>query len=188
MSIQENSTEPCLTQARTLWIGEIEMWMDEEFLEKAFISYNVPIKSVKIIRDRGTGITLGYGFVELFSHSQAEEVLNQLSDKAVLYDNKTIKLNWASDSASKIACMGSLPKNEFTIYVGELDLNIGESELKNYFQKYYSSVLSAKIITDPINKRSKGYGFVRFSDQNESQRAIAEMNGKIILGRPIKVK
>lgn len=40
---------------------------------------------------------------------------------------------------------------------------------------------------DPLTKRSKKYGFVRFSSIEESQRAIYEMNGKYILSRPIKL-
>ena len=175
-------------QARTLWIGEIENWMDEQFIETRFLSYNIPIKSIKIIRDRSKGICLGYGFVEFYSKDQANEVLTELNDKGILYNNKTFKLNWASDSASKAACMGSLPKNEFTIYIGELDSNVTENYLKGIFLKLYKSVIGAKIVIDPITRKSKGYGFVRFSDQNESQRAILEMNGFEINGKAIKVK
>lgn len=188
MSLRDSTPDLNLVQARSLWIGEIENWMDETFIEKAFLNYNVPIKSVKIIRDRAKGVTLGYGFVEFFSHSQAEKVLEELNDRALLYNDKTIKLNWASDSASKAACMGSLPKNEFTIYVGELNLEVTEDELKDFFHQFYPSVLGAKIIIDPINKNSKGYGFVRFSEKEESQRAILEMNGKEMFGKQIKVK
>jgi nucleolar protein 4 len=54
--------------------------------------------------------------------------------------------------------------------------------------KYYSSINGTKIIIDPINKNSKGYGFVKFNDQNEAQRAISEMNGKLLNGKPIKIK
>ena len=84
--------------------------------------------------------------------------------------------------------MGSLPKNEFTIYIGELDSNVTENYLKGIFLKLYKSVIGAKIVIDPITKKSKGYGFVRFNDHNESQRAILEMNGFEICGKPIKVK
>lgn len=34
----------------------------------------------------------------------------------------------------------------------------------------------------------KGYGFVKFNDQNESINAINEMNGKYLCGKPIKTK
>ena len=175
-------------QARTLWIGEIENWMDEQFIESRLLTYNIPIKSIKIIRDRSKGISLGYGFIEFYSKEQANQVLNEFNNKGILHNNKTFKLNWASDSASKAACMGSLPKNEFTIYIGELDSNVTENYLKGIFLKLYKSVIGAKIVIDPITKKSKGYGFVRFNDHNESQRAILEMNGFEIGGKPIKVK
>ena len=45
----------------------------------------------------------------------------------------------------------------------------------------------AKIITEPATKVSKGYGFVKFSNLEESQKAIAEMNGQPLMGRPLKV-
>ena len=35
---------------------------------------------------------------------------------------------------------------------------------------------------------NKGYGFVKFSNYGESQKAISEMNGKYLAGRPIKTK
>jgi len=58
--------------------------------------------------------------------------------------------------------------------------------LKEVFEKLYPSVASAKLIVDPISKQSKGYGFVKFGDYNESQKAIMEMNGKYILNKAIK--
>ena len=48
--------------------------------------------------------------------------------------------------------------------------------LRDFFGKFYNSIVGAKIIIDPVNKNSKGYGFVKFSDFNESQRALGEMN------------
>lgn len=54
--------------------------------------------------------------------------------------------------------------------------------------KFYSSVVGAKIIVDPSTKVSKGYGFVKFGDQFESQKALNEMNGRYLNGKPIKTK
>ena len=97
-------------------------------------------------------------------------------------ENKTFKLNWASYSQSK-----SAPNpNEFSIYVCELDPSLTEDMLRDFFSQIYSSVVGAKIIVDPSTKISKGYGFVKFSDYNESQRALVEMNGKMINGKPMK--
>lgn len=44
-----------------------------------------------------------------------------------------------------------------------------------------------KIITDNTTKLSKGYGFVKFSSQEDAQKAIAETNGQNVFGKVIKV-
>lgn len=69
-----------------------------------------------------------------------------------------------------------------------MELSITEDGLRDYFAKYYSSVTGSKLIIDPVNKSSKGYGFVKFSDQGEAMKALTEMNGKYINGKPIKTK
>ena len=72
--------------------------------------------------------------------------------------------------------------------MGDLESSINEEKLKDFFSKYYSSVIGTKIIIDPVNKFSKGYGFVKFADQSEAQRAINEMSGKYLNGKQIKTK
>ena len=144
---------------------------------------DITVKNVKIIRDKNTGHILGYGFLEFDSPSTAANALNILNGQKMPFsENKTFKLNWASYSQSK-----SAPNpNEFSIYVCELDPSLTEDMLRDFFSQIYSSVVGAKIIVDPSTKISKGYGFVKFSDYNESQRALVEMNGKIINGKPMK--
>ncbi len=43
------------------------------------------------------------------------------------------------------------------------------------------------MITDPVNGRSKSYGFVRFSNEEQRNRALKEMGGMLISGKPIRV-
>lgn len=59
--------------------------------------------------------------------------------------------------------------------------------MQGVFQAHYRSCKSAKIMTDPRTGLTRGYGFVRFSDQNDQQRALMEMQGYIIGSRPIRV-
>lgn len=40
---------------------------------------------------------------------------------------------------------------------------------------------SAKVVTDRVSEKSKGYGFVTFASQDEAENAIAEMNEKVII-------
>ena len=47
--------------------------------------------------------------------------------------------------------------------------------------------MTRQVITDPISSRSKGYGFVRFGNEQERDRALTEMAGHIISNRPVRV-
>lgn len=121
---------PVSIQSRSLWIGEIENWMDENYISNNFAHYGYKVKSVKIIRDKNTKTVVGYGFVEFFSPEIAKEVLQNLNGKLIPNSDKTFKLNAATYSAGKVASMGNFPKNEFSIYVGDLDNSVTEEKLK----------------------------------------------------------
>lgn len=72
------------------------------------------------------------------------------------------------------------------IYVGNLNFNLGEDELKELFEKY-GEVTSVKIITDKYSGRSKGFGFIEMADDDAANKAIEELNGTDINGRNVKV-
>ena len=61
------------TDSRTLWIGDLAYWMDESLLYSLFASTNAVV-SVKIIRNKATNLSEGYGFVEFRTHEAAEQV------------------------------------------------------------------------------------------------------------------
>ncbi len=72
------------------------------------------------------------------------------------------------------------------LYVGNLSYDTNENGLKDFFGKA-GSVASAIIITDKISGRSKGFGFVEMSSDDEAQKAIDTLNGAELDGRNISV-
>jgi RNA recognition motif-containing protein len=72
------------------------------------------------------------------------------------------------------------------IYVGNLNYNLSEDELRQIFENY-GEVTSAKIILDKYSGRSKGFGFVEMSDDEEANAAIEALNDTEVSGRNIKV-
>lgn len=64
------------------------------------------------------------------------------------------------------------------LYVGNLSYNVTEERLQQHFAQY-GSVVSARIITDKFSGRSKGFGFVEMSSDEEAQKAIAALNGQV---------
>jgi len=61
-----------------------------------------------------------------------------------------------------------------------------EDELKNAFGQY-GEVVSAKIIIDKRTGKSKGYGFVEMATASAAEDALANLNGKELSGRNVKV-
>lgn len=72
------------------------------------------------------------------------------------------------------------------LYVGNLSYDMNEDSLKETFSQA-GSVDSAIIIKDKMSGRSKGFGFVEMSTEEEAQKAIEMFNGKEIGGRALTV-
>ena len=72
------------------------------------------------------------------------------------------------------------------LYVGNLPYSVTESSLSEMFSEC-GTVESAKIITDRDSGRSKGFGFVEMSSDEEAASAIAKFDGQEHDGRPMKV-
>ena len=70
------------------------------------------------------------------------------------------------------------------IYVGNLSWGMSDQDLENLFAEH-GSVTSAKIITDRMTNRSRGFGFVEMSDGAEA--AIAALNDTEVEGRKLVV-
>ncbi len=72
------------------------------------------------------------------------------------------------------------------IYVGNLAYSLSESELRDAFAEY-GEISSVKILMDRETGRSRGFGFVEMPNQSEAEAAVAELNGKDVGGRPLRV-
>jgi cold-inducible RNA-binding protein len=72
------------------------------------------------------------------------------------------------------------------LYVGNLPYSVTEERLQQHFGQH-GSVVSARIITDKFTGRSKGFGFVEMSSDQEAERAATALNGTDFEGRNIVV-
>lgn len=75
---------------------------------------------------------------------------------------------------------------EKKLYVGSLSYNTKEDGLRDFFSAA-GNVVSATVITDKFSGRSKGFGFVEMSTEDEAQKAIEMFNGKELDGRTLVV-
>ena len=63
------------------------------------------------------------------------------------------------------------------IYVGNLNYDLSEDDLKNAFEEY-GAVESVKIIIDRYSGRSKGFGFIEMNNNDEAKAAMEALSGK----------
>ena len=72
------------------------------------------------------------------------------------------------------------------VYVGNLSYDLSEDDLKTAIEEH-GEVSSAKIIFDRYSGRSKGFGFVEMSSDDEAKAAIEALSGKELGGRTLVV-
>lgn len=75
---------------------------------------------------------------------------------------------------------------ENKLFVGNLSWTATDEDLKNLFAEY-GEVISARIVMDKFTNKSRGFGFVEMGTAEEAQAAIAALNDKDFMGRPISV-
>ncbi|CAO3685162.1 unnamed protein product [Rhizopus stolonifer] len=162
----------------TLWMGDLEPWMDEEYIQSMWSSLAKTV-TVKVIKDKTTGFCVGYAFVDFGSGTIAKMVMKHFNGLNMPNSVKSLKLNWASGGTDK--------REEYSIFIGDLGLYTTEGQVLRIFKTHYSSCTSVKIMTDPKTGTTRGYGFVRFSSMLDQKRALKEMQSYIINFRPIRV-
>ena len=72
------------------------------------------------------------------------------------------------------------------LYIGNLAYSVSDADLANMFSPV-GTVESAKVITDRMSGRSKGFGFVEMATDEQANEAIERMNGKEQDGRALTV-
>ena len=164
-----------MNDENTLWMGDIEPWMDQATIINSFKYFNIFPINVKLIKDKKKNRNKTYCFVTFKNIQEATNALN-LNGNKLPTANINFKLNWADYQTNSTK----------TAYVGNLNSKINDSELYKLFSAKYKSVHHANVITE--NGKSKGYGFVTFKNEEDYLKSLKEMNGINYYGNNIKVR
>ncbi|KAG3102484.1 hypothetical protein PI124_g14416 [Phytophthora idaei] len=78
------------------------------------------------------------------------------------------------------------PDNDFRLFCGDLGNEVSDELLAHSFSQY-ASFQRARVVQDKLTHKSRGYGFVSFTDPFDCAKALREMNGKYIGNRPVKL-
>ncbi|XP_048064941.1 ELAV-like protein 4 isoform X2 [Megalobrama amblycephala] len=137
------------------------------------------IESCKLVRDKITGQSLGYGFVNYIDPKDAEKAINTLN--GLRLQTKTIKVSYARPSSASI--------RDANLYVSGLPKTMTQKELEQLFSQY-GRIITSRILVDQVTGGSRGVGFIRFDKRIEAEEAIKGLNGQKPSGaaEPITVK
>lgn len=166
-----------------LWIGGLEPYMDEEFLQSAMSMMGESyVVSIKVMTNKFTGEPAGYGFINFDSDQTAIVAMHRLGGKIIPNSNPPVRFK-LNHNSTRLA-PGEI---DTSIWVGDLTPEVDDYALYRFFITRYNSVRCAKVVLDETGF-SKGYGFVRFGLEQEQQHALSNMTGELGLGsKPIKV-
>ncbi|XP_015889862.2 polyadenylate-binding protein 4 [Ziziphus jujuba] len=163
----------------------------EEDLRKVFGEYGA-LTSVVVMRD-GEGKSKCFGFVNFEKPEDAAESVEALNGKK--FDDKEWYVGKAQKKSEReVELKGrfeqtikeTVEKYEgLNLYVKNLDDGITDDRLRELFSEF-GTITSCKVMCDP-NGISRGSGFVAFSTAEEASRALVEMNGKMIVSKPLYV-
>ncbi|KAJ3072553.1 Protein phosphatase PP2A regulatory subunit B [Podochytrium sp. JEL0797] len=164
---------------------------DEEF-NTMFGEFG-PIVSAVVSKD-DTGASKGFGFVNYENHEDARKAVEALHEKEV--NGKQIYVGRAKKKAEReeelrkeYEKVREEKMNKYqgvNLYVKNLDDSIDDEVLRTEFAPF-GAITSAKVMYDDTKAASRGFGFVCFSSPDEATKAVTEMNGKLINGKPIYV-
>ncbi|XP_062187722.1 polyadenylate-binding protein RBP45-like [Phragmites australis] len=171
--------------ARSLWIGGLQHWMNEDYLYSCFTE-STELVSLVIKRNKQTGQSEGFGFLNFADHTTADLVLRSYNGQDMPNTHQEFKLNWATQQDAPQ--IHTDDDSDHAIFVGDLAFDVTDFMLYHLFKTRYPSVKGAKVIFDKVTGRSKSYGFVFFGDVNEHMQAMTEMNGAYCSTRPMRIR
>jgi len=166
----------------------------DEKLEEMFKEFG-EIVSAKVAKDESGEKTKskGFGFVAFKTAEEAEKAVEAMNGKEI--NGRQLYVGRAQKKAERQAELRkkydeakAQRMNKYAgvnLYVKNLDDTIDDEKLQREFQAF-GNITSAKVMTD-INGRSKGFGFVCFSTAEEATKAVTDMNGKIVVSKPLYV-
>ncbi|XP_015162116.1 polyadenylate-binding protein 2-like isoform X2 [Solanum tuberosum] len=188
---QERESTTGMIKFNNVYVKNLAESATDDELKNVFGEFG-SITSAVVMRD-ADGKSKGFGFVNFEDADDAAKAVEALNGKK--FDEK----EWYVGKAQKKSEREQELKNKFeqtakeavdkyqgvNLYVKNLDDTIDDEKLKELFAEF-GTITSCKVMRDPSGI-SRGSGFVAFSTPEEASRALSEMNGKMIVSKPLYV-
>lgn len=180
-----------------LYVKQFPLSWDEEKLRELFTPFGA-IANVAIIKDEN-GKSKGFAFVNFTEHEAAAKAVQDLNGK-VFTEEETNHTLYVGKAQKKVERIRELRNRQeamniervakyqgMNLYVKNISDTITDDMFREAFSPY-GTITSARIMRENNEaKTSKGFGFVCYETAEEAAKAVAEMNGKVVGGKPLVV-
>ena len=195
---RNRSTNPSYckpTKSLRIFFG-FNVCMSPQDLKDSFKKYG-PIDSVRVIEDKITRKSRGFGFVNFKNIEDAEKAKNNSVD--LVMNDRKLQVNFSLPQRPYIPIserntkLNSSERERFAdpepskcLCVFGLGIHTTVKDLKLIFKKY-GSIDNLAIIKDKVTRESRGYAFIYFHNLNDAKKAKKDCAELVIEGREIKV-
>ncbi|XP_077570594.1 RNA-binding protein 39b [Stigmatopora nigra] len=172
--------------ARTVFCMQLAARIRARDLEDFFSAVG-KVRDVRMISDRNSRRSKGIAYIEFVESSSVPLAIGltgqRLLGVPIIVQASQAEKNRAAAAANNLQKGSAGPMR---LYVGSLHFNITEEMLRGIFEPF-GKIEGIQLMMDSETGRSKGYGFISFSDAECAKKALEQLNGFELAGRPMKV-
>ncbi|XP_075924434.1 RNA-binding protein 39 isoform X5 [Petromyzon marinus] len=153
-----------------------------------FFSAVGKVRDVRLISDRNSRRSKGIAYIEFVDLDSVPLAIG-LTGQRLLGVPIIVQASQAEKNRAAAAAAANLQKlasGPMRLYVGSLHFNITEAMLMGIFEPF-GKIDNIQLMMDPETGRSKGFGFITFSSADCAKKALEQLNGFELAGRPMKV-
>ncbi|KAF5288582.1 hypothetical protein FQA39_LY15361 [Lamprigera yunnana] len=173
--------------ARTVFVMQLSQRVRARDLEEFFSSVG-KVRDVRLITCNKTRRFKGIAYIEFRDPESVALALGlsgqKLAGIPIIVQHTQAEKNRMGNSMPNL--MPKTMTGPMRLYVGSLHFNITEEMLRGIFEPF-GKIDNIQLIMDPETGRSKGYGFITFHNCEDAKKALEQLNGFELAGRPMKV-
>ncbi|KAJ1428050.1 hypothetical protein B484DRAFT_396974, partial [Ochromonadaceae sp. CCMP2298] len=169
-----------------VFVGNLPFDIEEDQLtslvnEKAGSSF----ASLRLARDRRTGRSRGFGYIDYEDKAEAEAAISKLVGLEL--GGRELKIDFSEPRPERPR--SDRPPQENSVFIGNLDFSVGEEQILEMCNDILGDGIASRVrlATDRETGRPRGFGHIDFINPDEAARAVAELGGVSLLGRELRV-
>ncbi|SPO39904.1 probable PAB1 - mRNA polyadenylate-binding protein [Pseudozyma flocculosa] len=183
--------EEARSKFTNVYCKNIDLEVTQEQFEELFTKFGEVTSCVLSVDDEGK--SRGFGFVNFAKHDDAQKAVDELNDSDFHGQKLFVaRAQKKSEREEELRRSYEAAKNEklsqyqgVNLYLKNIPESYDDERLREEFAPF-GTITSCKIMRAPSGV-SRGFGFVCYSAPDEANKAVAEMNGKMLDNRPLYV-